>query len=174
MGVTLLRSIFGLCAVSSSSRVTDSYCSTKSYLRRRRTSASKQRLTEIKSVTSTPPPPSRGIRRRRKNKDENVVHNPYSKMEICEKACWIFWKKREISLGMEEVHLVGSLRWNAELKRQTLLSSSFYLVRRIKLLSPFYRNMNECGSRWDNLITLQTRLLYTCNHLDSWALVRVL
>ncbi|KAL9292853.1 putative diacylglycerol acyltransferase, serine aminopeptidase, S33, alpha/Beta hydrolase [Arabidopsis thaliana] len=59
MGVTLLRSIFGLCAVSSSSRVTDSYCSTKSYLRRRRTSASKQRLTEIKSVTSTPPPPSR-------------------------------------------------------------------------------------------------------------------
>ncbi|BAB01229.1 unnamed protein product [Arabidopsis thaliana] len=128
MGVTLLRSIFGLCAVSSSSRVTDSYCSTKSYLRRRRTSASKQRLTEIKSVTSTPPPPSRGIRRRRKNKDENVVHNPYSKMEICEKACWIFWKKREISLGMEEVHLVGSLRWNAELKRQTLLSSSFYLM----------------------------------------------
>ncbi|KAG7626715.1 Diacylglycerol acyltransferase [Arabidopsis thaliana x Arabidopsis arenosa] len=82
MGVTLLRSIFGLCAVSSSSRVTDSYCSTKSYLRRRRTSASKQRLTEIKSVTSTPPPPSRGIRRRRKNKDENVVHNPYSKMEM--------------------------------------------------------------------------------------------
>jgi len=82
MGVTLLRSIFGLCAVSSSSRVTDSYCSTKSYLRRRRTSASKQQLTEIKSVTSTPPPPSRGIRRRRKNKDENVVHNPYSKMEM--------------------------------------------------------------------------------------------
>ncbi|ANM64775.1 Esterase/lipase/thioesterase family protein [Arabidopsis thaliana] len=62
MGVTLLRSIFGLCAVSSSSRVTDSYCSTKSYLRRRRTSASKQRLTEIKSVTSTPPPPSREAR----------------------------------------------------------------------------------------------------------------
>ncbi|CAH8266848.1 unnamed protein product [Arabidopsis lyrata] len=81
MGVTLLRSIFGLCAVSSSSRETDFYYSTRSNLRRR-TSASKQQLTAIKSVTSTPPPPSRGIRSRRKNKDENVVENPYSKMEM--------------------------------------------------------------------------------------------
>ncbi|KAG7558865.1 Diacylglycerol acyltransferase [Arabidopsis thaliana x Arabidopsis arenosa] len=78
MGFTLLRSIFGLCAVSSSSRVTDFYSSNL----RRRTSASKQQLTAIKSVTSTHPPPSRGIRRRRKNKDDKVLDNPYSKMEM--------------------------------------------------------------------------------------------
>ncbi|XP_010514347.1 PREDICTED: acyltransferase-like protein At3g26840, chloroplastic [Camelina sativa] len=65
MVVAILRSISGLCAVSSSSNL------------RRRTSAAKHRITAIKSVTSTPPP----LPRRRKNKDENIVENPYLKAE---------------------------------------------------------------------------------------------
>ncbi|KAG7558867.1 Diacylglycerol acyltransferase [Arabidopsis thaliana x Arabidopsis arenosa] len=78
MAVTVLPSVFRLCAVASSSKL------------QRRTSASNHRLTAIKSVTSTPIPPSSGVQRRRKNKDENratvakVVENPYSKVEAAQ------------------------------------------------------------------------------------------
>ncbi|EOA23570.1 hypothetical protein CARUB_v10016764mg [Capsella rubella] len=74
---TVLRSTFGLCAVSSSNP------------RRQRTSAAKHRLTSVKSITSTTPPPSSGGRRRGKGNDEKgatavvakVVKNPYSEVE---------------------------------------------------------------------------------------------
>ncbi|EOA23595.1 hypothetical protein CARUB_v10016792mg [Capsella rubella] len=73
---TLLRSSFGLCAVSS-----------LSYLRQR-TSASKRRLISVKSITSTTPPPSTSVRLERKDNDEKgatvaekVVANPYSNVE---------------------------------------------------------------------------------------------
>ncbi|EOA23575.1 hypothetical protein CARUB_v10016769mg [Capsella rubella] len=67
MVVTILRSLSGLCAVTSSSSL------------QRRTSNSKHRLTEIKKVTSMNP--KRGVRRRQKNKNGNMVENPYSKVE---------------------------------------------------------------------------------------------
>uniref|UniRef100_A0A1J3DIS7 Acyltransferase-like protein, chloroplastic n=1 Tax=Noccaea caerulescens TaxID=107243 RepID=A0A1J3DIS7_NOCCA len=81
MAVTVLGSIFGLSHISSSSREgvhnADLCCS-------KRTSASKDRITEIKSVTSTTPG---GNRIQRKNKDEHgarvakVVESPYWKVE---------------------------------------------------------------------------------------------
>ncbi|KFK33603.1 hypothetical protein AALP_AA5G035400 [Arabis alpina] len=89
MAITLLRSISGLCYVSSSSRNTG-FSDSKSLILLGRTSTSKYRSTAIKLVITSKAHGS--VRRNYKNKDEEgdrettgmklVVENPYSKAEV--------------------------------------------------------------------------------------------